>query len=158
MLLVALHKVLGLACSLTLALFFLLPPLVTAHPASKIGSSAFSQQRKCRSYNLTHGRQLCRVGRSSFVCAYAQGTWPMSKTSCLLDRGGGLYAPGASAYPCGGFCRVRGAFQVSPWKERERRCPKTCLDCVWLWDLFSGQRSVLFKSLSDFPLKPLCVL
>lgn len=53
MLLVAPHKVLGLACSPTLALFFLLPPLVTAHPASKIGSSAFSQQRKCRSYNLT---------------------------------------------------------------------------------------------------------
>lgn len=124
MLLVALHKVLGFACSPTLALFFLLPPLVTAHPASKIGSSAFSQQRKCRSYNLMHGQQLCRVGHSNFMCAYAQGTWPMSKTSCLLDRGGGLYAPGASAYPCGGFCRVHGAFQVSPWKERELRCPK----------------------------------
>lgn len=31
---------------------------------------------------------------------------------------------GASAYPCGGFCRVHGPFQVSSWKEREHRCPK----------------------------------
>lgn len=112
--LVALHKVLGLAHSPALALYLLLLPLVTANLASKIRPCAFSQGRKSRSCTLMHSQKLRRVRHGNF----------MSDTSCLLGRGGGTYMLGTSAYPCGGFCRVHGAFWVSSWQEREHRCPK----------------------------------